>query len=87
MAGKHYYGYQGYSGQRRGSAPTDGLFGWTVFIFLLIGFVFLCWMGSYYIFAHPEKAANHRLLMRLHKLEEPQRFEITAAPRGEFLKP
>lgn len=87
MAGKHYYGYQGYSGQRRGSAPTDGLFGWTVFIFLLIGLVFLCWMGSYYIFAHPEKAANHRLLMRLHKLEEPQRFEITAAPRGEFLKP
>lgn len=86
MAGKRYYGYQGHSGHRSGGA-SDGLFGWTVFIFLLIGFVFLCWMGSYYIFAHPEKAANYRLLMRMHKLEPPQRFEITVAPRGEFLKP
>jgi len=56
-------------------------------MFLLIGFVFLCWMGSYYVFAHPESASNYRLLKRLHKIEPPQRFEITAAPRGEFLKP
>jgi len=87
MAGKHPYRYHSYSGHRRGSGPSDGLFGWTVFMFLLIGFVFLCWMGSYYIFAHPEQAANYRLLTRLHKLDPPQRFEITAAPRGEFLKP
>lgn len=86
MAGKRYYGYQGHSGYRSGR-DQDELFGWTVFIFLLIGFVFLCWMGSYYIFAHPEKAANYRLLLRLHKIDTPQRFEITAAPRGEFLKP
>lgn len=86
MASKRYYGYQGHSGYRSGG-NSDGLFGWTVFIFLLIGFVFLCWMGSYYIFAHPEKAANYRLLLRLHKVEPPQRFEITAAPRGEFMKP
>jgi hypothetical protein len=86
MAGKNYYGYQGHSGYRSGR-DSDGLFGWTVFIFLLIGFVFLCWMGSYYIFAHPEKAANYRLLLRLHKIDAPQRFEITGAPRGEFLKP
>jgi len=87
MSGKRYYSYQGKSGHRRGAEPRDGLFGWTVFIFLLIGFVFLCWMGSYYIFANPEKAANYRLLMRMHKIEPPARFEITAAPRGEFLKP
>ena len=86
MASKRYYGYQGHSGYRSGG-NSDGLFGWTVFIFLLIGFVFLCWMGSYYIFAHPEKAANYRLLLRLHKVEPPQRFEITVAPRGEFMKP
>lgn len=86
MAGKRYYGYQGHSGHRSGGA-SDGLFGWTVFIFLLIGFVFLCWMGSYYIFAHPEKPSNYRLLVRMHKLEPPLRFEITGAPRGEFLKP
>jgi hypothetical protein len=87
MSGKRYNSYQGKSGHRRGAEPRDGLFGWTVFIFLLIGFVFLCWMGSYYIFANPEKAANYRLLMRMHKIEPPARFEITAAPRGEFLKP
>ena len=87
MSGKKYYGYHGHAGHRRGAESSDGLFGWTVFIFLLIGFVFLCWMGSYYVFARPEKAANYRLLQRLHKLAPPQRFEITEAPRGEFLKP
>ncbi len=87
MSGKSYYGYQGGSGHRRGAGTKDGLFGWTVFIFLLLGFVFLCWMGSYYIFANPEKAANYRLLLRMHKIEPPVRFEITGAPRGEFLKP
>jgi hypothetical protein len=86
MAEKHYYSYQGRSGHRSGG-NSDSLFGWTVFIFLLIGFVFFCWMGSYYIFAHPEKASNYRLLLRLHKIDPPQRFEITEAPRGEFLKP
>ena len=87
MAGKKYYGYRGHAGQRRAGEASDALFGWTVFIFLLIGLVFLCWMGSYYIFARPEQTANYRLLQRLHKLEPPLRFEITAAPRGEFLKP
>jgi len=84
MAGTYYQNYKGRSGHR---SNADSLFGWTVFIFLLIGFVFFCWMGSYYIFAHPEKASNYRLLLRLHKIDPPQRFEITAAPRGEFLKP
>lgn len=87
MAGKKYYGYHGHAGQRNGGSSPDGLFGWTVFILLLIGLVFLFWMGSYYIFARPEKSANYLLLQRLHKLEPPQRFEITEAPRGEFLKP
>ncbi len=87
MSGKRYYSYQGYSGHRRASRSSDGLFGWTVFTFLLIGFVLFCWMGSYYIFSHPEKPSNYRLLKRLHKIDAPQRFEITAAPRGEFLKP
>jgi hypothetical protein len=86
MSGRNFHGYQGRSGYRS-PANSDGLFGWTVFIFLLIGFVFLCWMGSYYIFSHPEKPSNYRLLLKLHKIDPPQRFEITGAPRGEFLKP
>lgn len=65
----------------------DSMFAWTIFIFLLTGFTLFCWMGSFYIFEHPEKASNYHLLKRLHKIEEPQRFEITTAPRGEFLKP
>jgi len=87
MPGKKYYGYHGHASRRREPQSSEGFFGWTVFLFLLIGFVFLCWMGSYYIFARPENAANYSLLQRLHKLEPPQRFELTAAPRGEFLKP
>jgi len=87
MSGKRYYGVNGYGGQRRSAYASDSLFGWTVFIFLLIGLVFLCWMGSYYIFAHPESPGNYNLLKRLHKIEPPQRFELTGAPRGEFLKP
>ncbi len=87
MSGNRYYGYHGVPGRRRGSEREEGLFGWTVFLFLLVGFVFLCWMGSYYIFANPEKPANYRLLLRLKKIDPPQRFEVTTAPRGEFLKP
>ena len=47
MAGKKYYGYHGQTTRRREAQSSDELFGWTVFLFLLIGFVFLCWMGSY----------------------------------------
>jgi len=58
MSDKNLYGFHGHGGHRRGGDSSDGLFGWTIFIFLLIGLVFLCWMGSYYIFARPEKASN-----------------------------
>lgn len=63
----------------------DGLFGWAIFILLLIGFALACWMGSFYIFGHPEKAFSYDILRKLDKLQDPKRFELTAAPRGEFL--
>jgi len=63
----------------------DGLFGWAIFILLLIGFAFACWMGSFYVFGHPEKPFSYSILSRLDKLDSPKRFEITAAPRGQFL--
>ncbi|HLB32943.1 MAG: hypothetical protein A3F67_02420 [Verrucomicrobia bacterium RIFCSPHIGHO2_12_FULL_41_10] len=84
---KKFTSFYSVARRRAGSHGADSMFGWTIFIFLLMGFALFCWMGSFYIFGHPEKASNYRLLKRLHKLEEPQRFEITAAPRGEFLKP
>lgn len=83
---KNYYRFPGSTRRRASVHGIDGMFAWTIFIFLLMGFALFCWIGSFYIFGHPEKAGNYHLLMRLHKLEEPQRFELTEAPRGEFLK-
>ena len=70
-----------------GEAPKGGgsLFLWTVFILLLIGLAFGCWLGSFYIFGHPERPGPYRFLKKLGKIESPQRFEVTAAPQGEFL--
>jgi hypothetical protein len=63
-----------------------GLFGWTVLILLLIGIAVFCWIGSFYIFGHPEKPISYEVLSKLKKIEPPKRFELTAAPRGEFLR-
>jgi hypothetical protein len=43
------------------------------------------WLGSFYIFNQPERPDSYRILQRLHKIEAPKRFELTAAPAGEFL--
>jgi hypothetical protein len=63
----------------------DNLFGWTVFILLLCGFALACWIGTFYVFNHPEQPFNYQILTKLNKLEPPKRFELTAAPAGEFL--
>jgi hypothetical protein len=60
-------------------------FAWTVVILLLIGFALAAWLGSFYIFNQPERPDSYRILQRLHKIEAPKRFELTAAPAGEFL--
>jgi len=62
-------------------------FAWTVAILLLIGFALAAWLGSFYIFNQPERPDSYRILQRLHKIEQPKRFELTAAPAGEFLNP
>jgi hypothetical protein len=60
-------------------------FGWTVAILLLSGFALATWLGSFYIFDQPERPDSYRILQRLHKIDPPKRFELTAAPAGEFL--
>jgi hypothetical protein len=60
-------------------------FAWTVAILLLTGFALAAWLGSFYIFDQPERPDSYRILQRLHKIEPPKRFELTAAPAGEFL--
>src|SRR2546428_12788842 len=60
-------------------------FGWTLAILLLTGFALAAWLGSFYIFDQPERPDSYRILQRLHKIDPPKRFELTAAPAGEFL--
>ena len=60
-------------------------FAWTDTILLLTGFAFAAWLGSFYIFDQPERPDSYRILQRLHKIDPPKRFELTAAPPGEFL--
>jgi hypothetical protein len=78
----------GRSGRKSRQQPeSDNLFGWTVFILLLCGFAVACWIGTFYIFSHPEEPFNYHILAKLKKLDPPKRFELTAAPIGEFLAP
>jgi len=60
-------------------------FAWTVAILLLTGFALAAWLGSFYIFNQPERPDSYRILQKLHKIDSPKRFELTAAPAGEFL--
>jgi len=70
------------------TSPKDGsLFIWTIIILLLVAFAISCWIGSFYIFGHPETPFSYQILNKLKKLDPPKRFEFTDAPRGEFLKP
>lgn len=70
-----------YARPRRGT----NYFAWTITILLLIGFALAAWLGSFYIFDQPERPDSYRILQRLHKIDQPKRFQLTAAPPGEFL--
>ena len=60
-------------------------FAWTVAILLLTGAAFAAWILSFYIFGQPERPESYRILQKLHKVDPIKRFELTAAPGGEFL--
>jgi hypothetical protein len=63
----------------------SNMFGWSVAILLLTGCAFAAWLGSFYIFGQPERPESYRILKKLHKIDPTKRFELTAAPAGEFL--
>jgi hypothetical protein len=65
----------------------DNLFWWTVFLISLAGVGIACWVGSFYVFGHPEKSRPYQILTRLGKLPPPMRFLVTKAPPGEFWGP
>jgi hypothetical protein len=72
--------------EREPKPPGDGsLFAWSIFILLLVGLVAVCWMGTIYIFGHPELPTGYSILHKFKKLEPPKRFSEIAAPKGEFL--
>jgi hypothetical protein len=75
------YDDEPYARPRRGT----NYFAWTITILLLTGFALAAWLGSFYIFDQPERPDSYRILQRLHKIDQPKRFQLTAAPAGEFL--
>ena len=79
------YGFYPYDEPYARPRKRTNYFVWTIVILLLTGFALAAWLGSFYIFNQPERPDSYRILQRLHKIEAPKRFELTAAPAGEFL--
>ena len=79
------YGFYPYDEPYARPRRRINYFAWTIAILLLTGFALVAWLGSFYIFSQPERPDSYRILQRLHKIEQPKRFELTAAPAGEFL--
>src|SRR5438067_10630418 len=77
--------YIRYEDAYRRPRRKSSLFGWSITILLLTGFAFAAWLGSFYIFDQPERPESYRILQKLHKIDATKRFELTAAPAGEFL--
>jgi hypothetical protein len=60
------------------------LFWWTIAIFVLLGLTTFSWCFSLYVFRHPERPKNYRLLASLNKLEPLTRFTERDVPQGKF---
>jgi hypothetical protein len=80
---RDYYRYDDSYGRR--PRRKSNLFGWSIAILLLTGLAFAAWLGSFYVFGQPERPESYRILKKLHKIDPTKRFELTAAPAGEFL--
>jgi hypothetical protein len=82
---RDYFRYEPAHSYGRSRRKKTNFFGWSVTILLLTGFALAAWLGSFYIFWQPERPQSYRILKKLHKIEPAKRFELTAAPAGEFL--
>jgi len=71
--------------RRPAAREADNLLGWTIFIVFLALVAVFCWVGSFYVFGHPEKGLSYSLLKSFGKIDAPKRFKLTSAPRGKFL--
>jgi hypothetical protein len=79
---RDYYRYEDSYGRPR---KKTSMFGWSIAILILTGLAFAAWLGSFYIFGQPERPESYRILKKLKKIDPTKRFELTAAPAGEFL--
>ncbi len=61
-----------------------GLFWWTMAIFVLLALTTFSWLSSLYIFRHPEKPRNYRLLAKFEKLPPLKKFNERTVPQGKF---
>ena len=82
---RDYFRYEPAHNYGRSRRKKINVFAWSVAILLLTGLAFAAWLGSFYIFWQPERPQSYRILKKLHKIEPAKRFELTAAPAGEFL--
>src|SRR3954469_7974453 len=82
---RDYFRYEPAHSYGRSRRKKTNFFGWAVAILLLTGFALAAWLGSFYVFWQPERPQSYKTLKKLHKIEPAKRFELTAAPAGEFL--
>ncbi len=67
---------------------TDGgIFWWTIAIIVLMALAVFSWVSCIYIFTHPEKPYNYKLLSRMHRLPELKAFTEEDVPSGKSLSP
>jgi len=64
-----------------------GIFWWTIAIVVLMAMAAFSWIGSIYIFTHPEKPFNNQLLAKIHRLEPIKSFNEKDRPNGKNLTP
>src|SRR6202171_3750079 len=82
---RDYFRYEPARNYGRSRRKKTNFFARSGAILLLTGSAFAAWLGSFYIFWKPERPQSYRILKKLHKIEPTKRFELTAAPAGEFL--
>ena len=62
-----------------------GIFWWSIVIVVLMAMAAFSWIGSIFVFTHPEKPFNYKLLSRIHRLEEIKHFTEKDMPAGKSL--
>src|SRR3954462_10231571 len=82
---RDYFRYEPAHSYGRSRKKKTNLFAWSVAILLLTGFALAAWLGGFFFFWKPGRPQSFRILKKLHKIEPAKRFELTAAPAGEFL--